>query len=202
MRTKKLLLIFTRTPEFGKVKTRLAKDIGAEKALEVYKVLLNHTRSITEHLEMDKWLYYSEAIPKSDAWNQEIYKKKKQIGADLGERMLAAFQGGFDAGYEHIAIIGSDMLDLQQQHIENAFEKLKETDTVIGPAQDGGYYLLGLKQPIPILFQNKQWGENNVFKATVKDLDEDYSSSFLEILNDIDVISDIKSDSSLHKLIQ
>ena len=133
MRTKKLLLIFTRTPELGKVKTRLAKDIGAEKALEVYKALLQHTRGITENLEMDKWLYYSEAIPKSDAWNPDIYKKKKQIGAALGERMQAAFQEGFDAGYEHIAIIGSDMLDLQQDHIENAFKKLEETDSVLGP---------------------------------------------------------------------
>lgn len=201
MKTKRLLLIFTRNPVLGKVKSRLARDIGAEKALEIYKALLLHTNGITRDMKADKWLYYSGGIPEHDIWNSEVFTKKEQIGEDLGAKMERAFREGFAAGYDQIVIIGSDMLDLQQVHIEMAFKKLNETDTVLGPAEDGGYYLLGLNQELPKLFQNKSWGENTVFKDTLKDLNDDYSCSFLEILNDIDVISDIKADSSIYKLL-
>lgn len=202
MRTRRLLLIFTRNPELGKVKSRLAKDIGQERALEVYKALLSHTNQITRDVEVDKWLYYAGGIPKHDIWDPEIFTKKKQFGDDLGAKMEHAFQEGFAAGYEQIVIIGSDMLDIQQAHIETAFKKLNGSDVVIGPAEDGGYYLLGVKQEIPKLFKNKSWGQSTVFKDTLRDLNDDYSCSFLEILNDIDVISDIKSDSRIYKLLQ
>ncbi|WP_152287056.1 TIGR04282 family arsenosugar biosynthesis glycosyltransferase [Flavicella marina] len=197
MKNKNLLIIFTRNPELGKVKSRLAKSIGNEKALQIYKELLAHTRKISEHLDADKHLYYTNEISNSDAWDASIYEKKIQVTGDLGIKMGNAFESAFLLGYEKVIIIGSDIYDLTQSHIEYAFSCLDKTDTVIGPALDGGYYLLGLKMYIPSVFKNKNWGSDSVLKDTVEDLDTKFSISFLETLNDIDVISDIKHDSYL-----
>lgn len=199
MSTKNLLLLFTRNPELGKVKSRLAKTIGKEKALEIYKELLNHTRIISENLESDKRVYYSENISTSDEWNPSIYEKRIQTGNDLGAKMLNAFKEGFLSNYEKIIIIGSDIYDLKESHIKQAFDELDNFDTVLGPAEDGGYYLFGMKTLIPSVFENKEWGTETVLKDTLENLKGNYSISFLETLNDIDVISDIKNDSSLSK---
>lgn len=201
MSTKNLLLLFTRNPELGKVKSRLAKDIGEEKALNIYKELLLHTKKISENLLVDKWVFYSEEIAKNDIWDSNNFEKKLQHGKDLGARMKHAFEEGFESWYEKIIIIGSDIIDLQQKHIERAFESLESHETVIGPSYDGGYYLLGMKKLIPELFLNKKWGTDSVLKQTIKDLKSHTPTYFLENLNDLDVISDIKPDSYLRKLI-
>ncbi len=200
MKSKNLLLLFTRNPELGKVKSRLAKDIGAEKALRIYKELMLHTKNISQNLEVDKWVYYSEKIAKNDIWEEIHYTKKLQEGADLGVRMEKGFLEGFRQGYENIIIIGSDIYDLQQFHIEEAFKKLENHETVIGPSEDGGYYLLGMKNFNKEVFKNKNWGTDSVLEDTLLNLKENYC--LLETLNDIDVISDIKTDSYLHKIIQ
>jgi rSAM/selenodomain-associated transferase 1 len=199
MKNKNLLILFTRNPELGKVKSRLAKSIGEEKALAVYKDLLEHTRRISTNLNVDKRRYYSVGISTEDNWGTSVYDKKVQIGNDLGEKMYNAFKEGFTSGYEKVILIGSDIIDLQESHIEHAFEALENFDTVIGPAEDGGYYLLGTKTLIPSVFKNKDWGTESVLKDTINDLDSKYAISFLEELNDIDVISDIKPDSYLSK---
>lgn len=188
------LIIFTRNPEIGKVKTRLAKTIGNEKALEVYKALLDHTFSITEKLDCKKFVFYDSKIIENDQWENNKYEKKLQIGNDLGERMQNAFQELFHLGYKNCIIIGSDLFDLQAKHITDAFAKLKKNNAVIGPAEDGGYYLLGLKEIIKQIFTNKKWGTNTVLEDTLKDL-ETLSVDFLEILNDIDTFEDLEKSS-------
>jgi len=186
-----LLLIFTRNPELGKCKTRLAAKIGDMAALEVYKFLLDHTVSITQNLNTEKYIYYSEAIWKNDVWNDEVYLKKLQIGSDLGVRMKQAFREGFNSGHKKIVIIGSDMYDLSQKDLEEAFTKLEENDFVIGPAKDGGYYLLGMKTYKEELFQNKDWGTETVLANTLDDLqNENYF--MLKTKNDVDHYEDIK----------
>lgn len=197
MRTKNLLILFTRNPELGKVKSRLAKSIGEEKALLIYKELLQHTRNISGNIEADKRVYYSENIAVLDEWDTEVYEKKLQQGKDLGEKMLHAFKEGFTSGYENIIIIGSDIYDLQEAHIKQAFKELKQYDSVVGPAEDGGYYLLGMKTLISSVFENKNWGTESVLKDTLVDLDKNHTISFLDMLNDIDLVSDIKADSYL-----
>ena len=167
---KHLLIIFTRNPELGKVKTRLAKSVGDTAALEVYKFLLNHTKEVTQNLACDKAVYYSVKIREHDIWESSTYQKHQQFGEDLGIRMQNAFQNAFDAGYDKVQIVGSDLPDLSSEIINNAFQKLDTNDAVIGPAKDGGYYLLGMKTLYKDVFQNKEWGTASVRKDTLKNL--------------------------------
>ena len=105
--------------------------------------------------------------------------------------MQYAFEEGFKDGYEQIIIIGSDLFDLSQQDIETAFASLKNNDYVIGPAEDGGYYLLGMKHMKEALFQNKNWGTSSVLKDTLTNLEQE-SLHLLPQRNDIDYYEDIK----------
>jgi rSAM/selenodomain-associated transferase 1 len=201
MKSKNLLLIFTRNPELGKVKSRLAATIGPKKALIIYKELLNHTHKTTVNLNASKWLFYSENIAKNDIWDENCFDKKLQQGSDLGSKMKHAFEEGFKSGFEKIIIIGSDIYDLQQKHIEEAFVALENHNSVLGPSLDGGYYLLGMRKLNPEVFENKNWGSDSVQENTLIDLKSSAPFFLLENLNDIDVISDIKPDSYLRKFI-
>lgn len=186
-----LLLIFTRNPELGKVKTRLAKTIGDQSALEIYKFLLQHTHTITSQLAVLKQVHYSVKIRENDLWDENIYDKRQQVGDDLGLRMMHAFQQGFQEGFKRIIIIGSDMYDLSQSDIEYAFSVLKNNNFVLGPAEDGGYYLLGMKQINEPIFQHKNWGANTVLEDTLTDLKGE-SIKILPMRNDVDIYDDIK----------
>lgn len=200
MKEKNLLLIFTRNPELGKCKTRLAATIGDHAALEVYQTLLNHTVRITKDLDITKEVHYSVKVRENDIWDNHIYHKKQQDGEDLGQRMKNAFQNGFTNGYTNIIIIGSDMYDLNQEDIENAFRALQDHEYVIGPAMDGGYYLLGMKRMTSEVFENKAWGTKTVLKSTLNDLQQT-NIKLLEERNDIDYYEDIKDISAFQHLL-
>lgn len=191
--SKHLLLLFTRNPELGKVKTRLAKTIGDQAALDIYTFLLQHTQEVTHDLPCDKAVYYSVKVRENDIWSSDMYQKYAQEGDDLGARMQHAFAKGFAQGYEKIVIIGSDLYDLQKKHILAAFEALTTNDVVIGPAEDGGYYLLGMKTLHTQVFQHKEWGTDTVRQDTLNDL-KDSKIHLLEPLNDIDVFEDIQNN--------
>lgn len=193
-----LLLIFTRNPEYGKVKTRIAKEIGEEKALNIYKFLLNKTLSATKNLDIVKEVFYSEEIIKNDIWPEKSFRKSLQKGKDLGERMENAFKGRFLDGFEKIIIIGSDLYDLEKADLEQAFQKLDKSDFVLGPAKDGGYYLLGMKSLSPQVFRRKSWGTSTVLRETLEDL-KGQKIAFLEERNDIDTFDDIKSHPDFQK---
>ncbi|TDD95546.1 TIGR04282 family arsenosugar biosynthesis glycosyltransferase [Flavobacterium cellulosilyticum] len=195
-----VLIIFTRNPQLGKVKTRLAKTIGNEKALEVYKDLLFHTMTETQNLVCDKFVFYDEDIDINDIWSGALYEKRMQFGADLGAKMHNAFQTLFDLGYQNCIIVGSDLFDLRANHINEAFHKLERNDVVIGPAEDGGYYLLGLKKVIPSIFENKNWGTSTVLSSTLKDL-VNHKIEFTETLNDIDTFEDLEKSNYIFKTI-
>ena len=193
--SKQLLIIFTRKPELGKVKTRLAKDTSDEVALAVYKDLLIHTHQITKNLEVDKWVFYTDDIEFDDLWDEGDYMKMIQAEGDLGAKMQDAFFKGFGAGYFEIIIIGSDIDTLSKEILEDAFEQVKE-QPVIGPSEDGGYYLLGLEEPRTDVFTNKEWGTDTVLRDTLIDL-ADEEIAILDELNDIDLLEDIEEDSFL-----
>ncbi|MCX7550901.1 TIGR04282 family arsenosugar biosynthesis glycosyltransferase [Xanthomarina sp. F2636L] len=198
--SKKAIIIFARNPELGKCKTRLAETIGDHAALNVYKYLLQHTANITEKVTADKFVFYSEHIHKNDIWDEDIFIKKLQQGSDLGVRMKNAFLELFNSGYEKIVILGSDILDLKSEHISKAFHTLDTQDVVIGPAFDGGYYLLGMKQLHPHIFENKRWGTHTVLKDTLEDLKQ-LNTYQLETLNDIDTFEDLNKNNILKELI-
>ncbi|MCH3885892.1 TIGR04282 family arsenosugar biosynthesis glycosyltransferase [Tenacibaculum aquimarinum] len=200
-KNKNLLLIFTRNPELGKAKTRLAKSVGDETALEIYKFLLNKTKEITQNLTCDKAVYYSVKIRENDIWNSNIYQKHQQFGEDLGFRMQNAFKNSFEAGYQKVMIIGSDLYDLSPSIIEDAFSKLNTNDVVLGPAEDGGYYLLGMKALQPNIFENKAWGTSTVRAETLNDL-EKVNVHLLQELNDVDVIEDIENHPAFQKFLK
>ena len=193
-----LIMVFVRNPELGHVKTRLAKSIGDQAALETYKILSKHTSKIISEIDSDQLIFYSDKIQDNDVWTATNCKKQIQTKGDLGQKMLTAFQYGFSLGYQKIIIIGSDLYSLSPRHIESAFEQLKNYDVVIGPALDGGYYLLGLNFIIPKIFKQKQWSTSSVLKETLSDLKE-FNVNLLEPLNDIDTYEDLKKEPQLLK---
>lgn len=198
---KNLIIVFTRNPELGKVKTRLAASIGNENALEIYKYLLNHTKNVLLQVIAEKYVFYSEEISENDIWDTIFFQKKLQKGNDLGEKMKNAFAEGFSAGFEKIVIVGSDMFDLETSDIETAFGRLENNDVVIGPAADGGYYLLGLNYMITDLFENKNWSTETVFEETINDI-KNFKYSLLQTKNDIDTIDDITEISIFQKYLK
>lgn len=190
-----LLIIFYRNPEIGKVKTRLAATLGDSAALAIYLYLVAHTKSITKNLPVDKAVYYSHYVDTEDNWQNDVYQKYFQTGEDLGERMANAFMRGFQAGYRSICIIGTDCPELTSATVEEAFARLHSNDTVIGPAKDGGYYLLGMKTYHPALFINKLWSTNSVCEATIHDfktLGLNYHE--LPVLADVDEERDLSGE--------
>ena len=201
MNSKNLLLIFTRNPELGKVKTRLAKSVGDKTALDIYHFLLHKTKEATKNISCDKTVYYSKKIIEDDLWNRSNYHKKEQFGNDLGEKMKNAIDDGFKNKYKKIILIGSDLFDLKPSHINDAFEKLDHNDVVIGPASDGGYYLIGLKKLHLKIFENKNWGSSTVREDTLKNL-EKVDVHLLSMLNDVDVIEDIENHSAFTKFLK
>ncbi|NQX86197.1 MAG: glycosyltransferase [Flavobacteriaceae bacterium] len=198
--SKDLIMVFTRNPELGKVKTRLAKTIGKANALKVYEYLLHHTHDILLQLDIDKAVYYSVTIRENDMWSSHHFQKHQQQGSDLGLRMLDAFKSAFKKNYNKVIIIGSDLLDLRAKHIKDALKALDTHDITIGPALDGGYYLIGMTNLYSNIFQNKNWGTDTVFKATMQDL-ENHDVHLLDELNDIDTFADFKVYPELKQLI-
>jgi hypothetical protein len=192
MNKKNALIIFIKNAEAGKVKTRLARSIGNDKALQVYQEMLEHTFQITQSLPCGKYVYYSERIETADRWLNNGYYQRLQLGADLGERMLNAFTELSESRYEKVVIIGSDCFELTAELIKTAFDQLEQYDAVIGPALDGGYYLLGLKKFYPDVFFNKLWSTGEVLQQTLSDLKKlTLKYVLLPTLRDVDDVADL-----------
>lgn len=188
---KNLLIIFVKNIRLGKVKTRLAKTIGNEGAFEVYKHLVKITEKVSEKISVDKHIYFSDTIIE-EKWPKS--KKFIQKGVDLGQKMQNSIKKGFEDGYEKIILIGSDLPDISPQIIYQGFDKLNKKSIVFGPAEDGGYYLIGLTQQHNIIFKNKPWSQSNLLTTTLDELTfNKISFSLLKSLNDIDTVEDLKN---------
>lgn len=191
--SKNQLIIFVKNLIPGTVKTRLAKDIGIDGALDVYQFLVENTFEESKEVMADKVVYYSEYVEVEDVFDTEIFRMLTQKGNDLGERMQNAFAKSFDSGYEKVVIIGSDCFELQTDHIDEAFDQLANHDVVIGPAKDGGYYLLGMNKPNPSLFEGKTYSHENVLPELLQEVGKQNLTFFLmQELNDIDTFDDLK----------
>jgi uncharacterized protein len=166
---KHLLIIFYRNPELGKVKNRLAVTIGEERALAIYLLMAAHARNMALSIPVDRVVYYTEFIDREDSWLNHEFQKRLQHGDDLGEKMKLAFEESFKLGYESVCIIGTDCFELTKDILQKAFDGLRQNDAIIGPAADGGYYLLGMNRFIPELFNHKKWSTNSVCDDTIGD---------------------------------
>ncbi len=188
------LIIFAKNPVLGKTKTRLAKTIGHENALKIYLHLLEHTAKETLKVPVTRHIYYASFIEKDDIFPDGEFIKNIQKGGDLGERMYEAFKDLFGQWAEKVVIIGTDCPELTGDIMNDAFAKLDHTDAVIGPAEDGGYYLLGFKNLKKDFFINKQWSSENVLLDTILDFNKlDLKYELLTPLNDVDYEKDLGS---------
>lgn len=187
----KHLIIFIKNPILGTVKTRLAKTIGNESALKVYKDLMEKCRKESLTVEAIRHLFYSKQILEHDQWSSTDFEKKLQAEGDLGKKLSDAFQTVSKIG-EKVLVIGSDCYDLTATLIEEAFDKLEDNDLVLGPANDGGYYLLGTKSFSPFLFEGINWSTETVLEETVKQANKhNLKVAILKELVDLDTIEDL-----------
>lgn len=190
------IIIFTKNPELGKCKTRLAATIGDKAALSIYEQLLDYTIRFCKKLSFPKKVYYSSEIPALDRWSIAGFYKDKQVEGDLGDRMKAAFKKEFDDGAKSVVIIGTDCAQIDETDVQEAFKLLFQYDVVIGPADDGGYYLLGMNHLIPELFENKSWSTEKLMDETTATLEsKEIDFVLLPEKSDIDYEIDLTKES-------
>lgn len=186
------LIIFIKNLIPGQVKTRIAATLGNDVAMEIYQQLLKNLNNKIQSLKVEKIVFYSEFI-EEDIWNPTIFQKEIQQGNDLGERMENGFKASLAAGYKKAIIIGSDCPGMDENILNDSFEKLTGFDIVIGPATDGGYYLLGMKKNHPYLFQNIEWSTDKVLQQTIDLCNRNHLSYYLlPELSDIDEEKDLR----------
>ena len=183
------LIVFLRLPRKGQVKTRLAESLGADKALDIYVQLVRRTIDTAGELHCPTYFFYEGGLPvESEQLSSAEYFL--QTEGDLGQRMLNAFSFILKK-HRKAVIIGSDCPGLTADIIKQAFASLDTHDIVLGPAVDGGYYLLGCKKADPHLFDDIQWSSQSVMQETIgRCNDAGLSYSLLTELRDVDTIED------------
>jgi rSAM/selenodomain-associated transferase 1 len=188
------LLLFARLPVAGQVKTRLVPPYTPQEALQLHRALLSDSLDLLNRSASSasaaSFLYLSE----SGVLDAELSGKlglaslALQRGADLGERLARAFQERFAAGARQVVILGSDAPHLPAEQILRAFQSLGKDELVVGPARDGGYYLIGAARLHPELFRGIPWGTAQVYRETVrKARKEGISIASLPAWDDIDL---------------
>ncbi|AAM72643.1 MAG TPA: glycosyltransferase [Chlorobaculum sp.] len=193
-RNDELLIIFSKNPVAGRVKTRLASAIGDAEALRIYEQLRELTKQATTGINASKAIAYSDFIPNTDLLLAPDTEAWLQQGSDLGERMHRAFVKGFSLGFSRVALIGTDCPELSPFILDLAFRKLDACDVVLGPARDGGFYLAALKQPFPELFLGRTWSTSSVLNDSQRIIREHgRSCDLLPALSDIDTFDDLRA---------
>jgi uncharacterized protein len=187
--SKNALIVFVKNG--SNVKTRIAQETDADTAMAVYAALVNQCVALCSSLyDIDVLVYYSPMISENDLWNNVAKAKHLQSEGDLGSRMKSAFEETLDK-YDKAVIIGSDCPYITKDHLFMAFESLDKADIAIGPAFDGGYYLLGMHTLIPQLFESIKWSTDTVYYDTIDVLfSQRKSVQILERLNDVDHYTD------------
>ena len=184
-----LLIIFSKVSSVGKVKTRLGKHLGTDKALEIHDRIFTHTLGVASKSSIPFIIYLNEQAVKPVSFDYKI-----QHGNSLGDKMYNSFEEELSVA-EKVCIIGSDCLELNIEDLNSAFQQLSNHDVVLGPANDGGYYLIGLKNPYFNLFTDISWGSASVLKDTIERCNENnLTYHLLEPHNDIDRPEDVPTD--------
>ena len=193
-RPKRALVVLARAPEAGRVKTRLAREIGDAAAVQAYRELGTAVLGAAGRLgDCDLRVAYTPAHQEGRmrAWLGPAPDYEPQLEGDLGARMLGAIAGRFAAGAGKVLLIGTDCPDLDPALLETAFARLDRADAVLGPAADGGYYLVGMKRPIAELFEGIPWSSPATLSATLaRAAAAGVSVALLEQRRDIDTAAD------------
>ena len=195
---KKSLIVFTRYPEKGKTKTRLIPAIGAQKAADFQRQMTEHTMKTVAQTQTDvdfqiNIFFNGGSQDLMQNWLGTQYSYQPQEDGDLGQKMYSAFEDNFKQGSQQVVIIGIDCPSLSSQILSEAFSALEDNQMVIGGADDGGYYLLGLSQLEKSLFENINWGTSEVFSKTMTIAQNlNYKIYQLPVLKDIDRPEDLK----------
>ena len=193
-------LIFLRYPVPGKVKTRLSAEVGAEKAAGIYEKLLRRTLGIACDLKRKSprvriILYCTPHDPIQKLMNRfrGPWEFRPQEGAHLGHRMANALRAAFEEGARRAVLIGSDLADVEASDIEEAFLNLREKVAVLGPAADGGFYLVGTDRPVRSPFDFSTWGTSEVFSRTSREFEaEGFRVCLAPKRNDVDRKCDLE----------
>ncbi|HEY9767054.1 MAG TPA: TIGR04282 family arsenosugar biosynthesis glycosyltransferase [Coleofasciculaceae cyanobacterium] len=192
-----ILIIFSRYPEPGKTKTRMIPNLGAEGAAELQREMTEHTLNTAKQLLCRRKFTIEVHFAGGNQqqmveWLGTEIKYIAQVSGDLGDKMQAAFERAFNLGNQRVVVIGIDCPDLDRIILSKAFNSLQKQDLVLGPAEDGGYYLIGLNQPLPELLQNIDWGSDRVLNQTKAIADRlNLSTHYLPTLVDIDRPKDL-----------
>jgi len=192
------IIVFIKFPAEGKVKTRLAKTMGNKFAVSLFRVCAEHTFSEllkVEEMGSDLFFFCSEQneIEQVMEWAGNNFKYYSQQGRDLGIKMYNAFNTVFKEGYKKAIIIGTDTPDISMNIIQSAISVLDNYSVVIGPANDGGYYLLGFKSKLIDLFSGIEWSTNSVLDKTIEKLNKSNLNYYiLDELTDIDTLEDLQ----------
>jgi rSAM/selenodomain-associated transferase 2/rSAM/selenodomain-associated transferase 1 len=197
VRRRRKLIIFTRYPVQGRVKTRLFPALGEEGAASLHKKMTEHTVEWAASLS-DKDTGFLEI--RFEGGNQDLmaewlgveWECIPQGEGDLGERMARAFEENFQKKIKKVVLVGTDCPQLTPFHVQAAFHALKNYDLVLTPTVDGGYSLIGLKQMIPELFVSLAWGTETVFQSTLERAKKaGLSVKCMKPLQDVDVPGDL-----------
>ncbi|UCC16333.1 MAG: TIGR04283 family arsenosugar biosynthesis glycosyltransferase [Dehalococcoidales bacterium] len=193
----KSLVIFLRFPINGEVKTRLARTIGDEIATLFYRECVENLFKEVEKLPQDvaRHIIYTprRARKRVMGWAGKSFRYQPQISGDLGKRLMTIFRDQLREGYREVIITATDVPDLTVNDIEETFNALKEVDLVIGPSYDGGYYLIGMKEFYPSLFNDITWSTDAVYDQTLAKAEElGLKVHILRSLDDIDTENDLR----------
>ena len=186
------LVIFVKNARRGHVKTRLASSLGDDKALAIYLALCERVRNVSLGFPGECYVFYSEYLPSEpDLWDDDFFIKRKQDPViDLGLRMKAAFNELLPI-HSSVILIGTDISHLSTDVLEESILLLKDTDVILGPSDDGGYYLIGMKKPNDYIFQNMTWSVDTVLSESVQRISmNNRTYSLLKTLPDIDTAED------------
>lgn len=196
-RSHNLIIIFSRFPIPGKAKTRLIPELGEKGAADLQRLMTRQTLATVEafcHEDQSPFKIYYEgaALREMRDWLGD-HDFAAQTPGDLGSRLRRAFEEAFDAGHTRVVVIGSDCPGLTSKHIALAVASLETADLVVGPALDGGYYLVGLSRPAGGLFEQIPWGTAAVYQTTLdRGRQLNLSIELLEPLHDVDRPADLR----------
>ncbi len=187
------LIIFTRYPEAGQVKTRLIPALGEKGAALLHRRMVEHTMTRVSSLKGEVEVHFtggSHDLMEGWLGNQLLYRR--QEGGCLGERLHNSMAEAFAENKKKVVVIGTDCPGLTANHVEKAFRLLDRSDLVLGPAYDGGYYLIGLNKHVKELFQDITWSSSLVYRQTIKAAEQvNLQTAELEKLADIDCPADL-----------